>query len=305
MARNHFGEGHVAQVDPLVNESEQYVAARSVLLDALEALSEHLDAVVLVGAQAVYLRTAAAQLGVAPYTTDGDVVIDPTRLEEAPQLEVLMKSAGFELDRQNDGSEQPGMWFEYREIGGAKVKVPVDLIVPTQAAPPGGSRGARLKGHSKMAARKIPGLEASLLDHQSMTVGSLADGDDRSFEIAVAGPVALLIAKAFKLHDRLENEARPDRVDEKDAGDAYRIMRTTDRDQFAEVARRVIGHPELGSVCATGLRYLFDLFEAPRSRGTAMATSHFRAAVSEEVVIEVCTGFVAHLRAALEDKLTR
>ena len=119
-----------------------------------------------------------------------------------------MKSAGFELNRQNDGSEQPGMWFEYREIGGTKVKVPVDLIVPTEAAPPGGNRGARLKGHSKMGARKIPGLEASLLDHQSMTVGSLADGDDRSFDIAVAGPVALLIAKAFKLHDRLENEAR-------------------------------------------------------------------------------------------------
>lgn len=235
----------LARLDPSVSEREQYVTARSVLLDALEALRPHLDAVVLVGAQAVYLRTETEQLGVAPYTTDGDVVLDPTRLEETPELEVVMKSAGFDLDRKDDGSEEPGIWVEHREIDGNNVKVPVDFIVPTDAAPPGGRRGARLKGHSKMAARKIPGLEASLLDHDEMTVASLAAGDDRSFEIAVAGPVALLIAKAFKLHERLQNEARPDRVDEKDAGDAYRVMRTADRQQCVEVARQVISHPLL------------------------------------------------------------
>lgn len=35
----------------------EYVAARGVLLDALEALAEHRNAILLVGAQAVYLRT--------------------------------------------------------------------------------------------------------------------------------------------------------------------------------------------------------------------------------------------------------
>jgi len=38
-------------LDPL------YVAARSVLLDALTLLAPHGDAVIVVGAQAVYLRT--------------------------------------------------------------------------------------------------------------------------------------------------------------------------------------------------------------------------------------------------------
>jgi hypothetical protein len=250
-----------------MTEREQYVVARSVLLDALQALSAHLDAVILVGAQAVYLRTGTEQLGVAPYTTDGDVVLDPARLDQEPELEEVMKSAGFKLDRKDDGSEKPGIWIEHREIHGEMVKVPVDLIVPTDAAPPGGRRGARLKGHSKMAARKIPGLEATLLDHDLMTVASLGDDDDRSFEIAVAGPMALLIAKAYKLHDRLENEARPDRVDEKDAGDAYRIMRTADRQECIEVAHRLVAHPELGHACAVGLQRLDDLFEA--TRGTA------------------------------------
>lgn len=296
-------KGFLAQLDSEMSEQEQYVVARSVLLDALEALSAHLDAIVLVGAQAVYLRAGTEQVGVAPYTTDGDVVLDPTRLEDEPQLEVVMKSAGFDLDRKEDGSQKPGIWIEYREIGGKKVKVPVDLIVPTDAAPPGGRRGARLKGHSKMAARKIPGLEASLLDHEAMTVASLDDGDSRSFDIAVAGPIALLIAKVYKLHDRLENEARPDRLDEKDAGDAYRLMRTADRQVCIEVALRLITHPELGHSCKVGLQRLLDLFEAAGSPGTRMAVSHFRAATPEEVVVAVCTGFVADLREGLGDKL--
>lgn len=169
-----------------MTEREEYVTARSVLLDALQALEPHLDAVILVGAQAVYLRTETEQLGIAPYTTDGDVVLDPSRLDDEPDLEVLMRAGGFTLDRNEDGSEEPGIWVEVREIGGEQVKVPVDLIVPTAVAPPGGRRGARLKGHSKRAARKIAGLEASLLDHDTMTVASISDDDSRSFEIEVA-----------------------------------------------------------------------------------------------------------------------
>lgn len=149
---------------------EEYTAARSVLLDALQALEPHLDAVILVGAQAIYLRTDFEELGIAPYTTDGDLVLDPTRLGDEPDLEIVMESGGFELHRNEDGSQEPGIWVELRDVGGKEVEIPVDLIVPTAVAPPGGRRGARLRGHSKRAARKIPGLEASVLDHDTMTV---------------------------------------------------------------------------------------------------------------------------------------
>jgi hypothetical protein len=44
---------------------ELYVMARQVLLDALDALGPHRDAIVLVGAQAVYLRVGEAKLAVA------------------------------------------------------------------------------------------------------------------------------------------------------------------------------------------------------------------------------------------------
>jgi len=51
--------------------SPEYVVARRVLLDALEALGGHCDALILVGAQAVYLHTGAASFAVAEHTTDG------------------------------------------------------------------------------------------------------------------------------------------------------------------------------------------------------------------------------------------
>src|SRR3990172_12331902 len=54
-----------------------YVKAREVLLDALEALAPHRSSLVLVGAQAIYLHTGEADVAVAPYTTDADLVIDP------------------------------------------------------------------------------------------------------------------------------------------------------------------------------------------------------------------------------------
>ena len=54
---------------------ELYIIARRVLLDALDALGAHRNAVVLVGAQAIYLRVGEADLAVAPYTTDGDLAM--------------------------------------------------------------------------------------------------------------------------------------------------------------------------------------------------------------------------------------
>jgi hypothetical protein len=62
-----------------------YVAARVALLDALEALGEQRRAVVLVGAQAVYLHTGEATVAVAPYTTDADLAIDPSLLQASPK----------------------------------------------------------------------------------------------------------------------------------------------------------------------------------------------------------------------------
>lgn len=83
----------MTEIDP------RYVAARNVLLDALLALQQHADALVIAGAQAVYLHTGDGDLAVAPFTTDADLAVDPAQLAPAPLIEAAMTAAGFQLAR--------------------------------------------------------------------------------------------------------------------------------------------------------------------------------------------------------------
>jgi hypothetical protein len=153
------------------------VEARRALLDALEALSGHLDHIVLVGAQAVYLHTDEVTLGVALFTKDADLALIPP-LGDEPNIEKAMRDAGF-----RPGS-QPGIWLD--ENG------QVDLLVPEGLAPAGGRRAARLEGHGKGVARKVLGLEGAAVDNEFRFVGALEPSDGRTLRMRVASPAALL-----------------------------------------------------------------------------------------------------------------
>jgi len=72
-----------------------YVRARRALLDALDALEPHLDAIVLVGAQAVYLHTADTELAVAEYTTHADLAVAPGDLADSPLIGDALTASGF------------------------------------------------------------------------------------------------------------------------------------------------------------------------------------------------------------------
>lgn len=82
-----------------------YVRARNALLDAAEALAEQLDAVVLVGAQAVYLHTGDADFLAAEYTTDADFCVAPADPSETPLLAELLQERGL------SHGEHPGAWL--------------------------------------------------------------------------------------------------------------------------------------------------------------------------------------------------
>ncbi len=62
------------ELDPIT------IRARRVLLDALEALAGQRQAIVLVGAQAIYLHTGEADLAVSPFTQDADLALNPATL---------------------------------------------------------------------------------------------------------------------------------------------------------------------------------------------------------------------------------
>ena len=176
-----------------------YVVARRVLLDALDALGPHRSACVLVGAQAVYLHTGAADIAVPEYTTDADLALDPRRLGPTPLLAERLLSAGFRA------SQNPGTW-----IGASDVEV--DLMVP-EALGGGGRRGARLPPHGNSVARKAKGLEGALVDRSDFTIGSLEpEVDARAMVVSVAGPAALLVAKLHKIADRATSTAAATRM---------------------------------------------------------------------------------------------
>jgi hypothetical protein len=271
----------------------RHVAARSVLLDALDALQPHDDALVVVGAQAVYLRTGAVDIGVAPFTTDGDLVLDPSLLTDEPGLEAAMENAGFEL------RPEPGTWFRSIDVGGNEFVVPVDLIVPDAVALGGGRRGARLGPHGNRAARKAVGLEAALVDRSPMEIGALDPEDRRTRVASVAGPAALLVAKAHKIHDRLTS-TRVDRADDKDAADAYRIMQTHSAAGIAGRLADLRRDPVAGRVTDVALGYLIEYFGRRRAPGVAMASRALRLAIPEDQLTAVATAFVEQLRGELD-----
>lgn len=183
--------------------------ARRVLLDALEALEPHREAVILAGAQAIYLHTQDADLAVAPYTTDADLALDPQVLGEIPPLEAAMQAAGFTR------GVQPGIW-NTQQAG-----VTIDLLVPEAVGGRPGKRAAHLKGHGQTVARQVQGLEAVLIDHAPMAITALEEGDSRQIEVNVAGPGSLLVAKLYKVNERRDD---PRRAKPKDALDIFRLL---------------------------------------------------------------------------------
>lgn len=106
---------------------ELYILARSVLLDALTALGEHREAVVLVGAQAIYRRVGEADIAVAPFTTDADLAINPTVLSKAPPIEAVLREAGFKPKSE----DAIGVWVKVSSsTENPHIEVPIDLLTP-------------------------------------------------------------------------------------------------------------------------------------------------------------------------------
>jgi hypothetical protein len=277
--------------------SPEYVAARRVLLDALQALAPHEAALILAGAQAVYLRTGPGSLPIAEFTTDGDLTIDPELLSEAPALGELMQAAGFELTRLQ-GAAEPGIWQKEVEVDGREIAVPIDLIVPSEAAPPGGKRGARLPGHGKHAARKTSGLEAALIDNEVIAIEAIEPDDRRQARLRVAGVAALLVAKTHKIADRVES-GREDRLSDKDGADVVRLMGTSSPAEVASTIEELIDDPTAGVATKIAVERFEELFGRRGGAGIELASRALREAMPEDRVRAISLAYTGELYAAL------
>ena len=237
------------------------VATRSALLDALDALSEHRDAVIVIGSQAIYLQTGQAPVALAETTKDADVALDPRALRDDPRIEAAMRAARF---YPNPSSKQPGAWM-------SPAGIPVDLMVPETLAGPGGrtARGARIPPHDRRATRRASGLEATLIDNTPITVTALESTDTRSHTVKVAGLAGLLVAKLHKIAERV---GTPDRLNDKDAHDLYRILISTDTNILVTKFEKLLIEPISAAPTGEALGHLQELFAAdPTKLGAVMA----------------------------------
>ncbi|MFD8494468.1 hypothetical protein [Amycolatopsis sp. NPDC059657] len=250
----------------------EYSAARTVLLDALEALSSHLPSIVLVGAQGVYLHTGSAELAQPPMTTDADLALDTSALADEPEITSALKSAGFTPGR------NPGSWL-------SRTGIAVDLmVVPAQSGTTKkDARAARISPHARDTARITPGLEPALVDHCLQVITALEPTDPRQIELKVAGPAALLIAKSIKIAERIADAeaGKSERLKEKDALDMFRLLQAIETEDLARGIQKHFADPQAAEVSRRGLAAMRHHGTTTRSPMPELAT---RAASGDSTV---------------------
>ncbi|WP_225878019.1 hypothetical protein [Spongiactinospora rosea] len=236
----------------------------------------------MIGAQAVYLRTAGSPVALAETTKDSDLALDPRVLEDDPLLERSMARAGFYRDPL-DG--QPGAWLN-------PAGLPVDLMVPEALAGAGtrNRRGARIPPHDRRATRRARGLEAAVVDNTVMDVGALDPADARVYRVRVAGAAALLVAKLHKIAERV---SVPRRLNDKDAHDMYRILIDADTAELAATFRLLAGDSVSGEVTEQAVGHLATLFAAgPDALGSTMA-GRAEEGIGEPETVALATSLLA------------
>lgn len=275
-----------------VDRNELTIVSRRVLLDVLDALAAHLDAVTIIGAQAVYLRSPEVGFSAtASYTRDADLSLDTTSLGDDPRLEDAMMSAKFA----RWSKDHAGIWVRPEQVGSELLDIPVDLLAG-KGLVGGGRRSTDVNPHDPMSVLRVDGIEPAVLDNDMMEVRSLDRAQpDRFVAVKVAGQAALFVAKCFKIHQRA-NEPGRRRLQNKDAADVLRLMRSdVGPDEVAERFQRLLADERTADVTKAGLGYLQELFEAAGTLGTRMAIEALAGLVDDREIELLAPAYVRDL----------
>ncbi|WP_137826005.1 hypothetical protein [Brevibacterium sp. 2SA] len=251
------------------------VLSRRALIDVIVGLSEHLEALTVLGGHAVIEMTWHLDALPVPDTTqDGDLGVAPQLLADSPLLFEKMTELGFEAAR----PDRPGIWspIEQRDLPPHE-RASVDLIAPRAVAAENIKRpirAARVGAHGKHSVSATEGTELSLLDRSSRVLRSFDTGP--SVEAYVAGPTALLCAKAYKLHDRMEpSELRRnrERLRPKDFADVYRLLHAISGEEAARVFELGAADERIGTAVDLGRDHLIELLRDPSAVAGPVAES--------------------------------
>ncbi len=141
------------------------------------------------------------------------------------------------------------------------------------------------------------GLELATVDNEIVQIQSLEpNSDPRSIDIKVARTPALLVAKAYKIHDRT-SDSNPDRAADKDAGDVIRLMRTSDPHDVGVTFGQLLENvdPRIKGTTLTGLGFLKEQFGRARGSGIELARRALAGALAEDTIRGLATAYVREL----------
>jgi len=130
-----------------------------------------------------------------------------------------------------------------------------------------------------------------------MEIAAFERDDDRRFEIAVAGPAALLVAKLHKLAERQEAAGRSE---DKDALDVLRILRAIPTERLAGDLRALRDDPRSAEVTSEAIEHLQTLFAEATASGSQMAARAATPLDDPDVVAASCAALANDLLSALE-----
>jgi hypothetical protein len=265
--------GHQLRTEPEIRLAAPRTMSewsRRAIIDVVgSVLAPQRDALTIVGAHAVILRTQDLNIFVSP-TGDGDLGVTPSLVLGEPPLDVLMSAAGFEPRTDS----RPGLWGRGRiEADNGKVTWNEQIDLITGEGLSGNTRAGKrsvsaLSAHGR-GVGSTPGIELTAFDRSEMLVADFVD-PAVTVEVNVAGYAALICAKSFKLGERLD--AGGQRLRDKDAGDLWRLLRCADRDNVVDVFGEYADHDAIGSSVRRGRTHVSHVLRNVDVRRMAKAT---------------------------------
>ncbi len=253
----------------------EIVTSRRALIDVIIGLADHREALTVLGGHAVIEVTRdVPALPPEDTTRDGDLGVTPELLGDDPTLSERMCELGYETAR----PERPGVWSPVSQRDrDVYMRDSVDLIAPMSLARDGLTsarkiRSARVGTHGKHAVSATPGTELSTLDRRLITLRAFDGGP--TVDAYVAGPTALLCAKAYKIHDRLDPAERlrnAARLRPKDYADMYRLLLAVSPEEAAAVFDRGVADARIGEAIALGRTHLLEVLTDSANAATMIA----------------------------------
>jgi hypothetical protein len=142
----------------------------------------------------------------------------------------------------------------------------------------------------------VKGLDGALVDADVMRLSALEDSDARAFDIRVAGPAALLVAKAHKISERYGT----DRQSDKDALDVLRLLRGTTTAALASRYEALLADERSAEAATSARAFIEAQFATRTGIGVEMAIRSAGPLASPGEIAASCEALAQDLIAALK-----